>query len=68
MFGFVSERVLDYWVESNGLTYEEMPVVNLEKQHWVKKGATFLKRKILADGTVARKSDAAQVTGAVGGR
>ncbi|WP_165173311.1 DUF4422 domain-containing protein [Adlercreutzia sp. ZJ242] len=46
VFGFVSERLLDYWVESNGLMYAEMPVVNLESQHWVKKGASFLARKI----------------------
>lgn len=45
VFGFVSERLLDYWVESNDLSYVEMPVVNLENQHWVKKGTAFLKRK-----------------------
>lgn len=45
VFGFVSERLLDYWVESNELTYAEMPVVNLEDQHWVRKGASFLMRK-----------------------
>ena len=48
VFGFVSERLIDYWVESNGLAYTEMPVVNLENQHWVKKGMGFLKRKVVA--------------------
>ena len=46
VFGFVSERLMDYWVESNGLTYAEMLVVNLEDQHWVKKGCAFLGRKV----------------------
>ena len=48
VFGFVSERLLDYWVESRGLAYAEMPVVNLEKQHWVKKGMSFVARKVRA--------------------
>ncbi|ACV22259.1 Uncharacterised protein [Slackia heliotrinireducens] len=46
VFGFVSERLLDYWVESRGIAYVEMPVVNLESQHWFKKGASFLARKV----------------------
>lgn len=46
VFGFVSERLLDYWLESNGLNYIEMPVVNLENQHWIRKGASFLERKV----------------------
>lgn len=45
VFGFVSERLLDYWIESNGLAYAEMPVVNLENQHWLRKVAIFLRRK-----------------------
>lgn len=46
VFGFVSERLIDYWVEINGLAYSEMPVVNLESQHWVRKGTSFLARKL----------------------
>ena len=46
VFGFVSERLIDYWVESRGLSYVEMPVVNLENQHWMQKGRSFLKRKL----------------------
>lgn len=45
VFGFVSERLLDLWVESNDVPYIECPVVNLENQHWVVKGTSFLKRK-----------------------
>ena len=48
VFGFVSERLLDYWVESNKLAYIEMPVVNLENQHWLRKCASFITRKVRA--------------------
>ena len=51
VFGFVSERLLDVWVETqqkkNNFRYAEMPVVNMEKQNWIKKGANFLKRKVM---------------------
>ena len=46
VFGFVSERLLDTWIETNGIDYASLPVVNLESQHWVKKGAEFLSRKL----------------------
>ena len=46
VFGFLGERLLDVWVETKGLRYAEVPMVNLEKQHWVHKGWDFLKRKI----------------------
>lgn len=46
VFGFVSERLLDYWVEANSLTCVERPVVNLESQHWIRKGTAFLRRKV----------------------
>lgn len=46
VFGFISERLLDPWIETNGIAYTQMPVVNLENQHWGRKILTFLKRKI----------------------
>ena len=46
VFGFVSERLLDPWIETRGIAYAEMPVVNLESQHWGRKIVSFLLRKL----------------------
>lgn len=45
VFGFISERLIDVWIQTNSIAYAEMPVVNLEPQYWLKKGAIFLGRK-----------------------
>lgn len=46
VFGFLAERLLDPWVEANGIPYAEKSLVNLEPQHWVRKGASFVGRKL----------------------
>ena len=51
VFGYVSERLLDVWLETNRISYRELPVVNLERQNWLKKGGMFLFRKLRGSGT-----------------
>ena len=50
VFGYVSERLLDVWLEANQISYQELPVVNLERQNWLKKGGMFLLRKLCGSG------------------
>lgn len=45
VYGFLSERLLDTWLETRGLTHAEVPVVFMEKQNWLRKGGAFLARK-----------------------
>lgn len=45
VFGFLAERLLDIYLEANGIPYKEIPVMFMEKQNWMKKGTAFLKRK-----------------------
>ena len=47
VFGFVSERLLDVWLETNEIEALNQPVMFMEKQNWLKKGGAFLKRKVL---------------------
>lgn len=44
-FGFVSERLLDIWLEKNQIPCKEQNVSFMEPQNWFKKGGSFLKRK-----------------------
>lgn len=46
VFGYVAERLIDAWLETNGISYKELPVVNLERQNWLVKVARFLLRKL----------------------
>ena len=45
VFGYVAERLIDTWLNTNHISYRELPVVNLERQNWLKKGGMFLVRK-----------------------
>jgi len=47
IFGFISERLLDVYLETNRISYKELPVLFMEQEHWLKKGAAFLKRKFI---------------------
>ncbi|CAH1852772.1 DUF4422 domain-containing protein [Convivina intestini] len=47
VFGFLSELLMDTWVNTKGLKVVECPVINLEKTNWLDKGYHFLKRKFL---------------------
>lgn len=53
VFGFVAERLLDVWIETEQIPYRECPVIHMESQHWLKKGTSFLKRKFLRTGKEA---------------
>lgn len=45
VFGFVAERLLDVYIRAKDIPYVELPVLNLESQHWPTKILRFLKRK-----------------------
>lgn len=48
VFGFIGERLLDVWVETVGLDYAEIPVIDMEPVNWFKKGGAFVARKLRA--------------------
>lgn len=45
VFGFVSERLLDAWLTTNNISYEELDLVYMEHQNWLHKGFSFVRRK-----------------------
>lgn len=44
VFGFVGERLLDVWINTKKLRYQNCSYVFLENQNWLVKGGRFLKR------------------------
>jgi hypothetical protein len=49
VYGFVSEVLLDVWLETNQIAYAEQNVSFMENQNWLKKGGLFLKRKFISN-------------------
>lgn len=45
VFGFLSERLFNVWLERQNMNCCEVPVVNLEDVNWIKKICNFLVRK-----------------------
>ena len=48
VFGFVSERLLDVWLETNGIKSKDIPYIFLEKENWFTKIMNFIMRKLKA--------------------
>ena len=46
VFGFVAERLLDVWLETNQIKYKDIPHIFMERTNWITKGAAFHKRKL----------------------
>ena len=46
VFGFVAERLLDVWLETNHVPYKNIPYMFMEKENWIIKGANFIRRKL----------------------
>lgn len=49
IYGYISELLLDVWLEANNLTAWEQNVSFLEPQNWLKKGGLFVKRKFMGN-------------------
>lgn len=47
LFGRISEMLLDVWIETNRVSFSEVPYLCMEKVHWGKKIAGFLSAKFL---------------------
>jgi hypothetical protein len=45
VFGFLSERLMDTWVNTKQKRVMEFQLVTTEKTNWLDKGTQFLKRK-----------------------
>ena len=46
MIGYFGEFMTDIWLEKNQISYHEINVMFMEKQNWLKKGGSFLIRKL----------------------
>lgn len=46
-YGRVSELLLDVWINTNNLKYEEVKIMDMQKINWLKKGVAFLMAKFV---------------------
>lgn len=46
-FGRISELLLDVWIYTNNLKYEEVNMIDIPKVNWIEKGTAFLKAKFI---------------------
>lgn len=46
-YGRVSELLLDVWINTKKLNYVEVPVIDMQKINWLKKGSSFLSAKFM---------------------
>ncbi len=46
VFGLVSERLLDVWLDARGLPYAELPYMMTEREHLIRKAFGLIGRKI----------------------
>lgn len=46
-FGRISELLLDVWINTNKLKYEEVRVIDIDRINWFKKGKAFLMAKYI---------------------
>lgn len=44
-YGRISELLLDVWINTNKIKYEEVKVIDMQNVNWWKKGFSFLKAK-----------------------
>ena len=49
LYGYISERLLDVYIDKNGYTYKETRVIETEYINWPKKIYEFLRRKYTND-------------------
>ncbi|WAA09714.1 DUF4422 domain-containing protein [Fervidibacillus albus] len=46
IYGFLSERIFNVWMQKKGIKVKELKVVNLHKNNWFRKIIQFVSRKI----------------------
>jgi hypothetical protein len=49
VFGYLAERLFNVWLEKSKLKFYECYVIFMEKQNWLKKGLSFIKRKFFSE-------------------